>query len=221
MDNSLAAWIEILFNLKLSKHVAFKNRLNSYIRNKTIKSHSEKESYTLNSRGKSFINVDQKTTLHNVVVLDAFFGDVKFVKSIFENSASQERAVDILNLLFQPLSSVAGVSFSSTKVDELINCLTTSSNLNTTQLPNPFEQDQLPQILLPEVASLTSLSLGHVIADESVNSFVNAYLDGDIQLAYETMPREPSTVAAKKLNILIQSKYAELVEFEKTLDLFQ
>lgn len=221
MGNSLSGWIEILFNLKLSKHPTLKNTLNSYIRNETIKMYSEGGSGTTNSRGKRYINADQKVKIHNVVVLDAFFGDTKFVKSLFETQAAKERAVDILNLLFHSRSSVADVSFSSTKVDELIDCLTTSCDLNTTQLPNPFEQNKLPQILLPELASLSTLSLGKVAAEESTNSYLNAYLDGNIELAYKTMPSDPTSVSAKKLNKLIQSRYIELAEFEKTLDLFK
>ena len=72
MGNSLAAWLDILFGVKLSQHPALKNRLNSYSRNNTIVSYLEKENHTTGGRGKRFINADQKITLHNVVILDAF-----------------------------------------------------------------------------------------------------------------------------------------------------
>ena len=65
------------------------------------------------------------------------------------------------------------------------------------------------------------ISLAKASATSISSNFIVPYLDGNITQAYQLLPEKTSSQNIQKLIDIITSRYIELVEFEKTLDLFE
>lgn len=221
----LADWLDELFSIKLASYPSFKNKLNSYIRNKTIESFSENHTNTLDSRSKVYIASDQKVCIHNVVILDAFFGDVKVVKRIFEAQEARERAASILSLLYSGSTKELSINLSKEAIEKLENALRSNCCLKAHLLPNPFEGNCLPQTLYPDISSLNAICFAQASANLHIGSALNAFIEGDYEHAYKTLPEDKvptqATTQLDKVKLLIANRYQELVEFEQTLEMFQ
>lgn len=192
--------------------------MDSYVRNGTIKSVKEREPGK--QRPKTLILAEQKIAIYNVVILDALFDNRAKVSKIFTCTQTRKRSGQILDALIRNKDTLLGINLVKGNVDKLLLLLASDCDLYHVKLPNPFENEQLPQIVLVALpAAINSFVLSG--SSEQTTIFLDAYLDDDIEVAYQNLPKGNQNQSIEKLKTIVTSRYDELVEFEKTLSLFE
>lgn len=154
-----------------------RNTVNSFARNKLLKV----EKYAGLDNDQIRIRDDQLPSLHNAVLLHAFFGNTKVVKQIFDDLAVRREKAKILEAMLFERNSVIGIALEHRDAYALRDALLGDFPLRRTRLPNPFTT--LPQqmfgpsnrLLLALLAQAGTLSKG--------DSLLLAYLQGNLEIA--------------------------------------
>ena len=217
---SLADAVERLFGLPLSKHLSIKTALTSLIRSKVITAEKELLGGGYGSRKRIWIALDQLMLIHNAVILQGLFSDVRTISAILKDSGKFEyrrRMTDFARVILIGRQSIVGVSLLPEKVMLFLDLLGSEMDLSSHYLPNPFEA--LPQLVLPESIGAIQALLAQSTVLSNGDTMMAHYLNGDLEKAWE---------AARQLDIddptlgqykaLIEKEYAEAKEFDELLD---
>lgn len=210
-----------LFGIKLSHHTKLKNQLNSLTRNKLIKSEKEDSNLTPGSRGKVRIPISELPTVHNAVLLMGIFGDPKNTKRIFEDHVYRAEMANWVEALLFERQSIVGIDLYSEVVHQfIIHFSDETFNLKEHKLPTPFVA--LPQLALEGKSDIFQALLTQSAMQSASDSMMLAYLNNDIDKAYTlSLSVQTDNPALVKYQQLIQRKYQEAVDFEKTLEIFR
>ncbi|WP_318477766.1 hypothetical protein [Photobacterium leiognathi] len=209
--------IKKLFNIEVSKESPFlKNKANSFVRNKLIKTVTENNV----QRKNIYLEDDQQLiVLFNALLLNAFYPDPKHVKKIFEDKKYRAECTESIKALFGNQNHLSGQALCSVKVIELINTLDSDKDLYTTQIPNPFTV--LPQLALgPNTGLLNNLLLQasslNPVDSVLISITKNDWLTAKKQTAYLSDDMPGSSEIVKMINNHID----EAKEFDELLDFF-
>lgn len=212
---------EHLFGIKLSRHPKFKDAINGLLKPGFIKYEKVPiESDTSTGRRKrTLIYRDQLPTLHNAILLQAFFTPAK-IKGIFSNHKERLDAADAIELLMIDRQAVLGIGVLSQELLRFLDVLRSGEDLTACKLPIPFVE--LPQLSLDGVTNVMKELLAQSAALTKSDSMVLAYMNGELEAAYSLASSvSSSNELVNKYKEKIIQEYLAAKEFDETLDLFR
>jgi hypothetical protein len=194
-----------------------RNRLNGYLKNKTIPSSlidnvpetSESHKYT----PRPIINGNQ-VFLRNLVFLDTLFDDTKAVKRFIHNSYTHTEREEFLNTFHR--ESIAKLELFKSLIpmlDSVLDFLKQDNiDWNVDELPCPYTNTKL---------MVANLSLKHDLSiyDQTLKYLLNQDLRNAHQLLQDN-PEQFANVDAIHLKTLIEQRYAEYSEYAEYLKNF-
>ena len=163
---------------------------------------------------------DQYTTLHNAVLIQALLPDPKKVKQVFDDNEYRHEIAGVFNALLLERRSIVGISLIKPEVLRFLDTLSSSSNLRTEKLANPFET--LPQVIFGTSIDLLQTVLAQNVSQESGDAMMAHYLNGDLQAAVDASKKvDSSNPYLQQLIQHIQREYVNAREFDDLLDFLE
>lgn len=151
-----------------------RSKANTYLRNDVIPSSFVVDEgfsdASVGKRGKKLLKTQAVDCLFNALVLDGFFNDSKFVKTIFEDSATRVESATLCEEVLLKAQAVTEVIHLSVAAQQFLNQLRDDAfNLRGSRLSCPFADQRLPQMdlamqhtgLLYQLLRSQRLSLSH------------------------------------------------------------
>lgn len=208
----VAAWIDLLFKVKLSKNKYLKDKVSSLLRNGVV---ATKTFIAPGRRTKTIlIPESERVTLYNAVLLNGFIDDTAKVRRIFEEAGYRYEVASLLAELFATHTELPQLKIDHIALDNFFSTLRSDGDLKTVLLPNPFSM--LPQTVMDQGVSLLQyLLLGGVILNKA-EAMAAHYLNGDIEQAYEYAACfEATSEIAEQFRLKIIAEYKQAVHFQK------
>lgn len=198
-----------------------RNRLNGYLRNKTIPESmiaevpSSTESHNYNPKP---IRQGNHTYLRNVVFLDTLFDDPKIVKKIILKKYSEEERKQVLQELKQLHIAKLDLLKSTLPMQDAILSFLQRDDIdwNKEEVPYPYQEGH-------NASPLIAVNLSHErdlsIYDQTLKYFLNKDYRQALDLI-KSHPNEFSDSDSSLLRIVIEQKYAEYQEYADYLASF-
>ena len=153
-----------------------KDKAMSFVRNGLVQAEAEQGTH----RKQWFItNTTGEVTLYNALLLNAFFTDLKRVKSIFDDPKIRQESAEIVRSLILDRQALLGVALLNPESQLLVENLfdVETFDLKHKKLPNPFQV--LPQLALGSNIGLLQALLAQSASLDAHDSLLSAYLRQD------------------------------------------
>lgn len=212
---SIPDTIRDLFQIELAGDNKFlKDKANSFRRNALLKVVEEERV----QRKSVYLAPGQDIVLFNALLLNAFFPDPKYVKTIFEEPKIRKEATQIVKSLLMERATVTGIVLSSAQTKAMIDGLEGTLDLYAEKLPNPF--DTLPQVILGQHTNLLNALLVQASVLDPLDSVLAAYVAGDLDRACELADKLSDQSSVELFIGVIRKQQAEVKRFKNLLDDF-
>lgn len=170
-------------------------------------------------------NESGEITLHNALLLNAFFPDPKRVKAIFDDSKVRLQSAETVRSLMLDRQSLVGVSLVKPDAQLLIKNLfdVEAFDLRDRKLPNPFQT--LPQLALGTNMGLLQALLAQSASLDSHDSLLSAYLRQDweeaMKLCTQLEKLGSDQDGCQSLIGAVKVGYHEAQEFDQLISIFK
>lgn len=221
---SLPQAVERLFGIPLARHSVLRNAVNTLVKAlsqaKVLTLVEEEISHTTKGRKRWTLPRSDLIGLSNAMVLHGIFGDPKSVIRLFTQPAVRRQHADWARSLLLERQSVASLGLINQELLGLLELLDSPVDLKQERLPNPFDNNTLPQMglsdyggnLLRALACQTAaLSLG----DSMMAHFLNGELEQAHSAALALNTENPLLLQYRQM---ILSAHEEAQAFDDLLD---
>jgi hypothetical protein len=209
--------VERLFDIKISKHEAFRNSVNTLVNTSLFKPQKTQGSYAVGGRKKTYLEKAELIKFWNAVLLQAIFPAPKTIQKIFTDSEERQALGKWAEDVVVHQQSVSGIGLISAKIQGYFDVLRSSDDLTKVKLPNPFET--LPQIHLSGKTSLCKLLLAQASSLSPTDSMVACFLSDDLEKAAKyALDVDTSIPILRQYRDLILKKYEEAIAFSELLN---
>lgn len=216
--------VERLFGIPLARHPVLRNALNTLVKAlsqaNVLTLVEEEISHTTKGRKRWTLPRSELIGLSNAMVLHGIFGDPKSVIRLFTQPAVRRQHADWARSLLLERQSVASLGLINQELLGLLELLDSPVDLKQERLPNPFDNNTLPQMglsdyggnLLRALACQTAaLSLG----DSMMAHFLNGELEQAHSAALALNTENPLLLQYRQM---ILSAHEEAQAFDDLLD---
>ncbi|HBU98476.1 hypothetical protein [Thalassospira lucentensis] len=209
--------VERLFDIKISKHEAFRNSLNTLVNTSLFKPQKTQVSYAVEGRKKTYLGKSELVKFRNAILLQAIFPAPKTIRKFFTDLEERQALCAWAEKLLIHQQCISGIGLASDKLQGYFDVLRGSDDLTKVDLPNPFET--LPQIHLSGNTSLCKLLLAQSASLSSTDSMIAYFLSDDLEKAARyARDVETDVPIIGQFRDLILKKYAEAIAFSDLLD---
>lgn len=214
--------VKKLFDINLSKHSSFKNRISTLEDNKSLNLVIEKPTGSIGSRGKRYYLDSQLDRLHNVILISGFYSKPAIIKDIVNNPARRQEHVDVLRELLVGRDRIGDIQLNVETLENFLTSLEQCLSFDNVRLPNPFIQ--LPHVIDngsgKSPCVLEAYSNSDIVLTKT-EKMLAAYLDCDIELAYQlSHDINFKDGATHKFKDWIEKEYHEAQRFDELLEDF-
>jgi len=216
--------VERLFGIPLARHPVLRNAVNTLVKAmsqaKVLQLVEEDISHTNGGRKRWTLPRSDLAGLSNAIVLHGIFGEPKSVIRLFTQPAVRRQHADWARSLLLERQSVASLGLINQELLRLLEQLDSPIDLKHVRLPNPFDNNTLPQMGLSDYGGNLLKALACQTAALSLgDSMMAHYLNGDLEQA-----RTAALALNTKNPLLLQyrqmilSAYEEAQAFDELLD---
>lgn len=221
---SLAQAVERLFGIHLARHPVLRNAVNTLVKAlsqaKVLQLQEEEISYTTKGRKRWTLPRSELIGLSNAIVLHGIFGEPKTVLRLFEQPKTRREHADWARSLLLERQSVASLGLINQELLRLLDQLSPDVNLKQVRLPNPFDNNTLPQMGLGDYGGNLLRALACQTAALSLgDSMMAHYLNGELEQAHAAaLALDTQNPLLLQYRQMILSAHEEAQAFDDLLD---
>ncbi|QSL93960.1 hypothetical protein JWV26_06265 [Ectopseudomonas toyotomiensis] len=216
--------VERLFGIPVARHPVLRNAVNTLVKAlsqaKVLQLQEEEISYVTNGRKRWTLPRSDLVGLSNAIVLHGIFGEPKTVLRLFEQPKVRREHADWARSLLLERQSVASLGLINQELLRLLDLLESDVDLKQVRLPNPFDNNTLPQMGLDDYGGNLLRALACQTAALSLgDSMMAHYLNGELEQAHSAaLALNTQNPLLLQYRQMILRRYEEARAFDELLD---